>query len=155
MSKVVQEKFQINYPQESNDDSSAEGGHWVTDMSARAKKNQPGREGQAGGDYNSRYANNAMFTLSLPPGMDIEDQEFCDIRKMGVNVSGNFPTEYAAGDRTQDLTTKSAVVGFDRKKMLSTDDMYTREHNDAFYDIVKTEDGEEAFLERNNMLDRM
>ena len=153
MSKVVQEKFQINYPQEDNDDSSSEGGHWVTDMSARAKKDSPGREGKAGGDYNSRYCNNAVNFNSLPPGMDIEDQEYCDIRKMGINLSGQSGDPLAAGDRTQDLTPKSLTVGFDRKKLLSTDDMYTREHNDAFYDVVKDEAGEEAFLERNNYLD--
>lgn len=155
MSRIVQEKFQLNYPQQDNDDSSSEGGHWITDVQARAKKNQPGREGLPGGDYRSRYMNNNVNFNSLPPGMDIEDQEFCDIRKMGVNVSGGFPVEYAAGDRTQDLSATSLSVGFDRKKLLATDDMYTREHNDAFYDVVKNEDGEEGYVERNNMLDRM
>ena len=39
--------------------------------------------------------------------------------------------------------------GFDRKKLLQTDDQYTREHNDAFYDDVG------GFVERNNVLDRL
>jgi hypothetical protein len=154
MSKIVQEKFEVRYSQQHNDDASSEGGHWVTDMSARAKKLMPGREGLPGGDYNSRYMNNAMFTLSLPPGMDIEDQEFSDVRKMGINTAGGFPSELAQGDRTRDLSAHSLTVGFDRKKLRGTDDEYTRQHNDAFYDVMEV-DGVEGYLERNNMLDRM
>ena len=55
---------------------------------------------------------------------------------------------------TNDVTQTSLRTGFDRKKLLPTDDMYTREHNDAFYDTV-TVDGDEGFVERNNYLDRM
>jgi hypothetical protein len=153
MSRIVQEKFQVNYPQQDNDDSSYDGGKWVTDASARAKKNQPGREGHSGGDYDSRYVNNAVMFHSLPPGMDIEDQEVCDIRQMGINVSGGFPVALAKGDRTQDLSSTSVKVGFDRKELRPTDDMYTREHQDAFYEEC-TVDGVTGFLERNNMLDR-
>jgi hypothetical protein len=152
MSKVVQEKFQINYPQQGNDDSH---GGWITDMQARAKKNNPGREGRPGGDGASRPMNNALHTNSLPPGMDIEDQEFVDIRRMGFSYNGNMPNGEAGGDVTNsEVNARSLVTGFDRKKMLSTDDMYTREHNDAFYDVVDVE-GEEGFVERNNYLDRM
>lgn len=153
MSKIVQEKFQVNQLYEPNDDASAEGGHWVTDMSARAKKMQPGREGLPGGDYNSRYMNDAVMFNSLPPGMDIEDQEFSDIRRMGINLSGQSGDPLAAGDRTQDITPTSLTVGFDRKMFRPTDDMYTREHQDAFYDEVEV-DGVVGFVERNNMLDR-
>jgi len=39
--------------------------------------------------------------------------------------------------------------GFSKKKLLQTDDEYTREHNDPFYDDVG------GFIERNNMLDRI
>jgi hypothetical protein len=95
-----------------------------------------------------------MFN-TLPPGMDIEDQELCDIRQMGINVSGQSGDSLAAGDRTQDINPRSLRYGFDRKKLLSTDDMYTREHNDAFYDLVTGDDGNEGYVERNNMLDRM
>jgi hypothetical protein len=42
----------------------------------------------------------------------------------------------------------SLVKGYDKKKLLQTDDVYTREHNDAFYDDVG------GFVERNNYLDR-
>ena len=144
--RVVQEKFQVNYPL-----SEAEDVHqgWTTDAEARSKKNTPGREGRPGGDVNSRYMNNAVMTLSLPPGADLEDQEFVDCREMGVNIAGNYPTELAKGDVTQDLNPTSARFGFDKKKLLQTDDEYTREHNDAFYDDVG------GFVERNNMLDRM
>lgn len=154
MSRIVQEKFEVHQNYEPNDDSLAEGGHWITDAQARAKKNQPGREGLSGGDYRSRYMNNNVFFNSLPPGMEIEDQEVCDIRKMEVNVSGGFPTALARGDRTQDINATSLTVGFDRKKLRPTDDMWTREHNDAFYDTAVV-DGVEGFVERNNMLDRM
>jgi hypothetical protein len=42
----------------------------------------------------------------------------------------------------------SLIKGYDKKKLLQTDDVYTREHNDAFYDDVG------GFVERNNYLDR-
>lgn len=152
MSRVVQEKFQVNYP---DTDSSAEDQQsWVSDKEARAKKDMPGREGLAGGDPASRFVNNAAFFNTLPPGMDIEDQEVADIRRMGVNTSGGFPTLEAQGDRTQDLTPKSVRTGFDYKKLLPTDDQYSREHNDAFYDEIDV-DGHVGFIERNNMLDRL
>ena len=148
MPKIVQEKFQVNYP---DTQSSAENQHgWLTDVEARAKKMMPGREGAPGGDAASRFMNNAAFFNSLPPGMDIEDQEIVDIRRMGINVAGNMPTEYAQGDLTNnEVSRESLRVGFHKKKLLQTDDVYTREHNDAFYDDVG------GFVERNNMCDRM
>ena len=152
MSRIVQEKFQLNYPQSDSDDASAEGGHWVTDQQARAKKKQPGREGLPGGDYRSRYMDNNVFFNTLPPGMDIEDQEVADIRKMEVVDSAGYNQ---VSEEIQHLGAPTALAnGFARLKMLSTDDMYTREHNDAFYDVVE-EDGVEGYVERNNMLDRM
>jgi hypothetical protein len=152
MSKIVQEKFQVNMPQQRNDD--AQGG-WITDAQARAKKNTPGREGRAGGDSDSRFMDNAVFYNSLPPGMDIEDQEMCDIRRMGLSINGNMPEGEATGDVTnREVNATSLRTGFSHKKLLSTDDEYTREHNDAFYDVVEV-DGVEGFIERNNMLDRM
>jgi hypothetical protein len=148
MPKIVQEKFQVNYPDKQ---SNAENQHgWLTDMEARAKKSSPGREGAAGGDHLSRFMNNALFLNSLPPGMDIEDQEYNDIRKMGISIAGNMPSEYATGDLTNnEVNAMSLRTGFDKKKLLQTDDEYTREHNDAFYDDVG------GFVERNNYCDRM
>jgi len=148
MPKVVQEKFQVNYPDKQ---SSAENEHgWLTDVEARAKKGTPGREGVPGGDHMSKFMNNAAFFNGLPPGMDIEDQELTDQRMMGINIAGNMPSKYAEGDLTNnELTAHSLRVGFDKKKLLQTDDEYTREHNDAFYDDVG------GFVERNNYLDRM
>jgi hypothetical protein len=148
VTNIVQEKFQVTYEDyDSRNEEDVQG--WVTDAEARAKKNTPGREGRPGGDVNSRYMDNAVFYTTLPPGMDIEDQEMCDIRKMGVNLSGGYPTALATGDRTQDINPESLRKGFDKKKLLQTDDAYTREHNDAFYDDVG------GFVERNNMLDRL
>jgi len=151
MTRVVQEKFEVHYPKP----DTSEGGAWVTDMQARAKKNMPGREGLPGGDYNSRYMNNALAVNTLPPGEDIEDQELADIRRMGINTAGAPDGgELAPGEETVDITTRSLKIGFDRKRLRPTDDMYTREHNDAFYDSVVV-DGVEGFVERNNMLDRL
>lgn len=153
MTKIVQEKFQVNYPDKK---SSAENqSRWITDQEGRAKKGTPGREGHAGGDSASRFMNNARFYQSLPPGSDIEDQELVDIRRMGFSISGNNPTGEAGGDVTNnEVNATSLRHGFSRKKLLSTDDEYTREHNDAFYDVVEV-DGVEGFIERNNMLDRL
>jgi hypothetical protein len=152
MSKIVQEKFQVNMPQQRNDDAQS---GWITDVEARAKKGTPGREGRPGGDSGSRFMANAVFYNTLPPGMDIEDQEMCDIRKMGISFNGNMPEAGATGDVTNmEVNPMSLRKGFSRKKLLSTDDEYTREHNDAFYDVVEV-DGNEGFIERNNMLDRM
>ena len=148
MPKVVQEKFQVNYPDK---DSSAEDTHeWQTDKSARVKKYIPGREGLPGGDYDSRYMNDSMMTNSTPPGMDMEDQEYTDQRQFNHSINGNFPIGPNAGDVTNfELTATSLRKGFSEKKLLQTDDAYTREHNDAFYDDVG------GFVERNNMLDRL
>jgi hypothetical protein len=147
VSRIVQEKFEVRNPQNRNDDSDS---GWKSDKSARVKKGTPGREGRAGGDPSSRCMDNAVMYNSLPPGMDIDDQETIDSRQMTYS-SNNMGT----GDQvTVDVTARSVRQGFDRKNLLSTDDMYTREHNDAFYDSVKV-DGVEGFVERNNMLDRM
>ena len=149
MLKVVQEKFQVTF---GNDyDSKAEADHgWVTDFEMRAKKGNPGREGRAGGDHDSRPMNNAVFFNSIPPGMDIEDQERADIRQMGINTAGNMPDALAQGDVTNfELDATSLRHGFHKKALLQTDDEYTREHNDAFYDDVG------GFVERNNYLDRL
>lgn len=144
MPKVVQEKFQVTLPNETETSS------WVTDKEMRAKKYLPAREGGNGGDSMSRFSGNALMLHSLPPGMDIEDQEFSDIRQMGINVAGNFPTALAQGDYTnREVNPTSLQVGFDKKSLLQTDDEYTREHNDAFYDDVG------GFVERNNYLDRL
>jgi hypothetical protein len=148
VTNVVQEKFQVTYP-DYDSENEEDVQSWVPDSNARAKKMMPGREGRAGGDVNSRYGNNVAMFTTLPPGMDIEDQEVTDQRRMGINTSGGYPTRLAAGDRTQDLNPTCLRKGFDKKKLLQTDDAYTREHNDAFYDDVG------GFVERNNMLDRL
>jgi hypothetical protein len=149
--KFVQEKYQVNV--EPYDDES--GKHaWVTDAQARAKKNSPGREGSPGGDYNSRYSDLDAFFNSLPPGMDIEDQEMTDQREFNHSNSGNYAQGHNAGDVTHDLSPLNLRRGFDRKVCCPTDDMYTREHNDAFYDSIEM-DGVEGFIERNNYLDRL
>lgn len=136
MPKFVQEKFQVNEP---NQDYSY-GNAWASFESAHTAKGTP-------------YGNSALFN-SLPPGMDIEDQETSDQRVFNKSIAGNYPVGHNAGDPTQDCTEKSVKSGFDRKPCCPTDDMYTREHNDAFYDDPEV-DGQHGFAERNNYLDRL
>jgi len=137
MSGIMQEKFQVRYGPTKDDN----GNEWVSDRSARVKKGLPGREGRPGGDWSSKPMDNAVFYNSLPPGSDITDAEVSDIRRMRTIVGG-----------TDDVTDNPAGgdfrKGFVPLQMKPTDDMYTREHNDAFYDDVG------GFVERNNMLDR-
>lgn len=140
MSRIVQEKFEVRPPQNHNDEESG----WVSDSSARTNKNLRTRAPK--GMYES--AGSALN--DLPPGMNIEDQNLADIDSQPM-ASGNM------GNGTQvttDVTSMSLRHGFDRKMLRPTDDMYTREHNDAFYDSVSV-DGVEGYVERNNMLDRM
>jgi hypothetical protein len=89
------------------------------------------------------------FYNRLPPGSDISDQEVAYTRTPAE--AGDMGTGSQA---TTDVTPESLRTGFDRKELRPTDDMYTREHNDAFYDTVEV-DGVEGFVERNNYLDRM
>jgi hypothetical protein len=149
MAKVIQEKFQVTYADyNSMGEEDIQG--WTDDQSMRAKKGLPGREGAPGGDGNSRWSMNAVMLNSLPPGMDIEDQEIVDVRQMGINTVGNMGDALAQGDLTNmEVNAYSLRKGFDKKELLQTDDAYTREHNDAFYDDVG------GFVERNNYLDRM
>lgn len=144
MPGILQEKFQVDNAQVANDDG--EGG-WVSAKSARAKKGMPGREGNSGGDPDSRTMNNAVEFASLPPGMDVEDQEVTDQRQFGTVMSG-------ASDVSKDWNAEAQAKGFTRKPMRATDDEYSNAHVDAFYDEVKV-DGEVGFTERNNVLDRI
>ncbi len=89
---------------------------------------------------------NAVQLGSLPPGMDIEAQEFSDQRRIPLVMGGET-------DISRDWNPAAVRHGYTHLQMRPTDDMYTREHNDAFYDEV-TVDGVTGFLERNNMLDR-
>lgn len=142
MSRIVQEKFEVRYPPADDDNGTS----WASDKSARAKKGVPGREGRPGGDSGSKPMDNAVFYDGLPPGSDGEDQELTDQRKMPFVMSGQT-------DVSHDWNPEAVANGFKRLKLRPTDDMYTREHNDAFYDEM-TVDGVTGFLERNNMLDR-
>ncbi len=130
MSRIVQEKFEVRYPL-ANDDN---GNTWVSDKSARTPKGL------------RRDCSDAVFYGSLPPGADLEDQEVSDQRVMPFSMGGQT-------DISQDWNAEAVRNGFSRRIMRPTDDMYTREHNDAFYDEI-TVDGVTGFLERNNMLDR-
>jgi hypothetical protein len=144
--KFVQEKYQVNYPGMPVEDDP---GGWVSLKSVRAKKGTPGPQP----DRHNVSSAGVLYN-SLPPGMDIEDQEMTDQRKFNESISGSFPRGHNAGDVTQNLTAKSGTTGFKRLECCPTDDMYTREHNDAFYDDPEV-DGQHGFVERNNYLDRL
>jgi len=139
VSKVVQEKFQVNEPLRGPRDH-----EWTSDKSARRSKAQYKTRSVAG-----LYETYGSGLNDLPPGMNIEDQNLADIPDEPM-ASGNL------GNGTQvttDVTAQSLRQGFDRKSLRPTDDMYTREHHDAFYDSIVV-DGVEGYVERNNMLDR-
>jgi hypothetical protein len=145
MPGILQEKFQVDNPQQKNDDGSS---GWVTDRSARTKKGTPpGREGRPGGDPGSRFIDNAVFWNSLPPGMNIEDQESTDQRQFATTMGGE-------SDVSKDWNQEAVRKGFQRKPMRATDDEYSKAHVDAFYDEISV-DGDVGFTERNNMLDRL
>jgi hypothetical protein len=139
MSRIVQEKFEVR-PEQKPEGS--EGGGWVSDKSARDRNGLTTRH-PTSGRFQGRNGYN-----DLPPGSDIQDQEVRDIPEEPMAATFN------GSQTTNDVTPESLRTGFDRKALRPTDDMYTREHNDAFYDSVKV-DGVEGFVERNNMLDRM
>jgi len=128
MSRIVQEKFQIELPDRKEGEN-----EWKSFRSVEVKKGTPD-------------GNSALFN-TLPPGSDIEDAEIADIRKQQTVLAGT-------SDVSMDTNREALRNGFSRRTLRPTDDMYTREHNDAFYDEVKV-DGQTGFLERNNMLDRL
>lgn len=144
MPGILQEKFQVDNPQQGNDDASS---GWLTDKSARVKKGTPGREGRPGGDHASQHMNNAVNYASLPPGMEIEDQEMTDQRQFATTMGGE-------SDVSKDWNAEAVKKGFKRLPMRATDDEYSNAHVDAFYDEMDV-DGEIGFTERNNVLDRL
>jgi hypothetical protein len=143
VSKLVTEKFQVDYDLQTNDDAHS---GWKSDKSARVKKGTPGREGLAGGDPASQKMNNAVQFESIPPGMDMEDQEVSDQRVMKLTMGGET-------DVSRDWNSEAVRQGYTRRDLRPTDDLYSNEHADAFYDEI-TVDGVTGYLERNNMLDR-
>lgn len=144
MSRVVQEKFQVTAPQQRNDDADS---GWVRPRDMRTKKGTPGREGHLGGDPESRTMDNAVMYNTLPPGMDIADQELGDIRQQRLVTGGT-------DDVTDNPKGGDFKKGYVAVELTGTDDMYSREHNDAFYDEVHV-DGKTGYVERNNYLDRL
>jgi hypothetical protein len=127
MSKICQEKFEYHAPQVPPDPES-----WVSEKSARRNK------GLIGGEHE--------FYNELPPGMDGEAQSCSDQRSMSLSMGGET-------DVSHDWNPTAVRQGWSARAMRPTDDLYTNEHCDAFYDEI-TVDGVTGFLERNNMLDR-
>lgn len=104
-------------------DTEEEPGPWVGPESARA-----GRKGVSKGNR-------------LPPGETIH-QAVADIRTQDSSMAGQT-------DLSEDTNSESLKCGYTKLEMSPTEDAYTREHNDAFYDDVG------GYVERNNVLDRM
>lgn len=128
--EILQEKFQVDNPMQGNDDGQT---GWKPDHSVRVKKNLP--------------SNPAVGFNSLPPGMDAEDQEVTDQRRFPMVMSGE-------SDVSEDWSEKAMKRGFTPRPMRATDDEYSNQHNDAFYDEIEV-DGVVGFVERNNVLDRL
>jgi hypothetical protein len=126
MPGIMQEKFQVDYPQARDD---AEAG-WASDASARTAKGVKGTN-----------------RLPLPPGMNIQDQPNSDQPSFAMTTGGE-------SDVSKDVNPESMRRGVKRLPMRATDDEYSNAHVDAFYDEMKV-DGEVGFAERNNVLDRM
>jgi hypothetical protein len=124
---ILQEKFQVDFPEQRNDDAHS---GWVSDKSARTKKGMNGQD-----------------AVELPPGTNIERQKITDQNDMPMTMGGE-------SDVSQDWNSESKAKGYKRLPMRSTDDEYTKAHQDAFYDEMSV-DGEAGFAERNNMLDRL
>ena len=78
----------------------------------------------------------------MPPGMDIGNQNFSEQNQMPKDLAGSTDVSSAP------VQPKALKDGFARLDMKGTDDLYTGEHTDLFYDDVG------GFCERNNYLDR-
>ena len=133
--KVVQEKFEHHYPLKPEADHS-----WATAASARTRKGLQTRH------ESGKYESFGSGLNRLPPGMVIESQEVCDINPMRTVTAGT-------DDVTDNPQGKDFVKGYVPLRLRPTDDMWTSEHEDAFYSEV-TVDGVTGFLEKNNVLDR-
>lgn len=103
-------------------DKSEDPGPWVDPASARVGKRAVSRSNR------------------MPPGECI-DQPVSDIKSQPMSMGGET-------DVSADYNAESKREGFKKLPMSPTEDMYTREHNDAFYDDCG------GFVERNNYLDR-
>lgn len=127
MPNRMQEKFEIEVSGKDTDPSD-----WISQKRARVAK--------------GIRSTNSVLLGTLPPGSDIEDQEISDIREQPLDLAGSSDPSGGVGKADRDR-------GFSRKTLSPTDDQYTREHNDLFYEDV-TVDGVTGFLERGNVLDR-
>jgi hypothetical protein len=140
MPRLIREKFEYELPPEPEELHS-----WADSKSARVKKGTPGREGRSGGDPQSKQMDNAVFYNTLPPGMDIEDQEIGDIRVQDVALAGSTDVSKKL------VSAKSLAKGFTRLEMSPTDD--NSQHGAGFYDEVEV-DGSTGFVEKMNVMDR-
>lgn len=77
----------------------------------------------------------------LPPGTNIENQ--------ADSQQNDFPMSLAGDSDISADASSGLEKGFTKRAMKATDDEYTNQHNDAFYDDLG------GFVERNNMLDRI
>ena len=137
MNKLVQEKYQSDYPNPADKDP----GPWASAASARRSKRELQTRASSG-----LYESYGSGLNDLAPGMAIDRQNLSDIPEMRTVTGGT-------DDVTDNPSGGDWGKGYVPLKMRPTDDQFTREHNDAFYDEI-TVDGQTGFLERNNVLDR-
>jgi hypothetical protein len=134
--KYLTEKYEVRPANPADKDP----GPWKSDSSARTRRNLQTRGEK--GLYNTYGAG----LNRLPPGMNIDDQRVADINDMRTVTGGT-------DDVTDNPMGSDFQKGFVRLPMKPTDDMYTQEHQDTFYDDV-TVDGQTGYVERGNVLDR-
>jgi hypothetical protein len=135
---LMQNKYQVTFPEVTE----GKEGSWATDASARTRHGLQTRSGAG------QYENYRRGDFPMPPGTNILDQQ---VRYMPeIPMAGSLST---GSQVTDDVTQQSVAKGFDRKSLRPTDDLYTREHEDNFYDEI-TVDGVTGFCERGNVLDR-
>lgn len=131
---LLQEKFQTTFPE-------PKGNHeWVE--SSRARRSKPSASQSVGSDEGLR----GRKLNQLPPGDNIGDQQWADVRNMPRSLAGRT-------DRTNYSSAEALAKGYTRLNVSPTDDAYTQEHYDPFYRSARSGD-DEGFVERNNMLDR-
>ena len=139
------EKFQISIPDYVPED----GEQWASFDSARKTRVTTNGTIAATGRFGGVERVNNMN--EMPTGMDLDKGPAGN--QMPLRVAGST-------DVTDDVNPWDLKRGWSRKSMGMTDDEYTGQHTDYFYDAVKgNDDGGgpqyEGFVERANYLDRL
>jgi len=88
---------------------------------------------------------------SLPPGMDIIDQEFADIRDFNSSTQGGMASGHNAGDYSgPELTPSGLKAGFLKPKLAGMED---EQYEKGGADLLYVDVG--GYVMRGNTLDRL